>query len=430
MGAGGRDFQNLITHFKDNPAYKVVCFTADQIPGIEKRTFPKSLAGRLYKKNIPIYPEEDLPKLIKKFKVDEVCFSYSDVSHEYVMHRASLAIANGASFSLLGTKDTYIQSKIPVISVCAVRTGSGKSKVSRRIALYLRDLGYKVVAIRHPMPYGDLKKEAVQKFYQYEDLEKNKCTVEEREEYEPHLRMGISVFAGVDYVKITREAEKEFDVIIWDGGNNDFPFIKPDLHTVVVDPRRAGHELKYHPGEANFRMADVILIVRMWGIGAKEINEIKKSAKSLNPKAKVMTIKSEIVSDQSNSIRGKNVLVVEDGPTLTHGGMTYGTASVAAKIYGAKNVVDAEKYAVGSLKNVYKKYPHLHKVLPAEGYGKKQLEDLRKTINRAKADLVIQGTPSDIKRLLKPNKPVVYAGYDININSLKPLFRIIRKIVK
>jgi len=388
------------------------------------------MAGRLYKKGIPIYPEEDLPKLIKKYKIDEVCFSYSDVSHEYVMHRASLVIANGASFSLLGTNDTYIKSKIPVISVCAVRTGSGKSKVSRRIALFLRDQGYKVVAIRHPMPYGDLKKEAVQKFYQYEDLAKNNCTVEEREEYEPHLRMGIAVFAGVDYVQIVKEAEKEFDVIIWDGGNNDFPFIRPDLHTVVVDPRRTGHETKYHPGEANFRMADVILIVKMWGVGSKEINEIKSSAKKLNPKAKVMVIKSEIVSDNGEFIRGKSVLVVEDGPTLTHGGMTYGTATVAAKIYGAKRVVDAQKYAVGSLKNVYKQYPHLGKVLPAEGYGKKQLDDLRKTINRAKADLVVQGTPSDIKRLLNPNKPVVYAGYDINVNSLKPLFKLIKKIVK
>lgn len=429
-GAGGRDFHNFLTYFKDNKNYNVVCFTADQIPGIEKRVFPKSMVGRLYKNSIPIYLEKDLHQLIKKFKVDEVCFSYSDISHEEVMHKASLVIANGASFSLLGTNDTYVKSKIPVISVCAVRTGSGKSKVSRKIAMFYRNLGYKVVAIRHPMPYGDLSKQIVQKFYKYEDLAKNKCTIEEREEYEPHLRVGISVFAGVDYSKIVKEAEKEFDLIIWDGGNNDFPFVKPDLHIVVVDSRRFTHITKYHPGEANFRMADVILINKMYGSTQEPINFIKENAKKLNSKAKVMVIKSEIISEQHNLIRGKNVLLVEDGPTLTHGGMDEGTATVAARIYGAKTVVDAEKYVVGSLKDVYKKYTHLKKILPAEGYSKKQLQELEKTINKAKADLVIQGTPSDLSRLLKLNKPVVYAGYDINDNSLKPLYKILRNVVK
>ncbi|MBI4159136.1 GTPase [Candidatus Woesearchaeota archaeon] len=429
-GAGGRDFQNFLRFFKDNKNYNVICFTADQIPGIEKRVFPKSLAGGLYKKNIPIYPESDLPKLIKKFNVNDVCFSYSDVSHEHVMHLASITIANGASFMLLGTNDTYIESKVPVVSVCAVRTGSGKSKVSRKIALFFRGLGYKVVAVRHPMPYGDLRKQAVQKFYKYEDLIKNKCTVEEREEYEPHLRQGIAVFAGVDYTNIVKEAEKEFDIIIWDGGNNDFPFVKPNLSLVVVDSRRSDHITKYHPGESNFRMADVILINKMYGSSDEPIKFIKEKAKVLNPKAKVIVIKSEIISKEHSLIKNKDVLVVEDGPTLTHGGMDEGTATVAARIYGAKNIVDAEKYTVGSLKYVYKKYTHLKRILPAEGYSKKQLKELEKTINKAKADLVIQGTPSDLSRLLKLNKPVVYAGYDINDSSLKPLYKILRKVVK
>src|SRR3989344_1815879 len=318
MGAAGRDYHVFLQYFKDNPYYEVVAFTQNQIPGIENRSFPKKLAGRLYKKNIPFYPESQLPKLIKKLKVDKVVFAYSDVSHEYVMHMASIAIASGADFYLLGPSSTYIENKIPIISVCAVRTGSGKSQTSRKIGQILRDWGYRVVAIRHPMPYGDLIKQEVQRFARYEDLDKGNATIEEREEYEPWINLEIPVYAGVDYKEIIKKAEKEADIIIWDGGNNDLPFYWPDLHIVVVDPHRAGHELLYHPGEANFRMADVIVINKMDSAPKEGIKIVEENIKKYNPRAIVIKAKSKIITSDKD-IRGKKAIVIEDGPTLTHG---------------------------------------------------------------------------------------------------------------
>ncbi|MBI2663352.1 GTPase [Candidatus Woesearchaeota archaeon] len=413
LGAAGRDYENFLTYFKNNPNYDVVAFTQAQIPGIEKRKFPKELAGRLYKKDIPFYPEEKLPELIKKLKVDEVVFSYSDVSHEYVMHLASISLANGADFVLLGPKSTMIKSKKPLISVCAVRTGSGKSQTSRKIGVILKNLGYKVVAIRHPMPYGNLIKQRIQRFANYGDLRKNNVTIEEREEYEPWINNDIVIYAGVDYKEILKEAEKEADVIIWDGGNNDLPFYYPDLHIVVLDPHRAGHELLYHPGEANFRMADVIIVNKIDTAKKEDIRMVLNNIKQINPKAKIIMAKSKVTADNPELIKNKNVLVVEDGPTLTHGGMTYGAGTVAAKKYRAKSIVDAERYAVNSIKGVYKRYRHLKKILPAMGYGNKQIKDLQDTINKVKCDVVIDGSPVNLKRLIKINKPIVNVSYEL-----------------
>ena len=412
-GAGGRDFHNFLTYFKDNKSYKVVAFTQTQIPGIANRKFPKKLAGKLYKKDIPFYPEEKLPWLIKKFDIDEVVFAYSDVSHEYVMHLASIVLANGADFILLGPKSTMIKSKKPVISVCAVRTGAGKSQTSRKIGLILKKLGYRVVAIRHPMPYGNIWKQRVQRFTNYNDLKKNNVTIEEREEYEPWINNGIVVYAGVDYKEILKQAEKEADVILWDGGNNDFSFYYSDLKIVVLDPHRAGHELKYHPGEANFRSADVFVINKIDTAKKSEINLLLKNIKEINSKAKIILAKSKVIVKNSEKIRGKNVLVVEDGPTLTHGGMSFGAGTVAAMRYKARNIVDAEKYASGSIKEVYKKYLHLKKILPAMGYDKKQIEELQETINKAKCDLVIDGSPVNLNKLIKVNKPIIDVDYEL-----------------
>ena len=413
LGAAGRDYHNFLTYFKDNPNYEVVAFTQAQIPGIEKRKFPKQLAGRLYKKDIPFYPEEKLSELIKKLNVDEVVFSYSDVSHEYVMHLASISIANGADFVLLGPKSTMIKSKKPLISVCAVRTGSGKSQTSRKIGTTLKKMGYKVVAIRHPMPYGNLMKERVQRFANYNDLRKNNVTIEEREEYEPWINNNIIIYAGVDYKEILKQAEKEADVIIWDGGNNDLPFYYSNLYIVVMDPHRAGHELLYHPGEANFRMADVIVVNKIDTAKKEDIRMVLNNIKQINPKARVIMAKSKVIADNPELIKGKNVLVIEDGPTLTHGGMTFGAGTVAAKIYKAKSIVDAEKYAVKSIKEVYKRYRHLRKILPAMGYGKKQIKDLQDTINKVKCDIVIDGSPVNLQRLIKINKPIINVNYEL-----------------
>lgn len=412
MGAAGRDFHCYNTVFRDNPDYNVIAFTATQIPGISGRIYPKELSGSLHPNGVPIYPEEKLPELIKKFKVDQVVFAYSDVSHEYVMHKASIALANGADFVLLGPNSTMLKSSKPVISVTAVRTGSGKSQVTRKIAKILKSRGKRVVVIRHPMPYGDLKKQIVQRFATYEDLDWYNATIEEREEYEPHIDNGIVVYAGVDYEKILRRAEKEADVIIWDGGNNDFSFLKSNLYIVVVDPHRAGHELTYHPGETNLRMADVVIVNKIDSAKESDIQQVIQNTKLVNPKAKIILAKSTVTVDKPELIKGKSVLVVEDGPTLTHGGMPYGAGTVAARRYNCK-IVDARKHAVGSIKEIYKKYTHLTKELPAMGYSKKQIRELEKTINSTKCDAVIDATPVTLPKLMKINKPVVQVNYEL-----------------
>lgn len=413
MGAAGRDFHNFNVFFRDNPDYRVVAFTATQIPDIEGRKYPAELAGKLYPKGIPIYAEEELPSLIEKHRVKEVIFAYSDVSHEYVMHRASIAHAAGASFCLLGPLETMLKSHKPVISVCAVRTGSGKSQTSRKIAVLLKRKGRKVAVIRHPMPYGDLAQQKVQRFATYEDLDRYDCTIEEREEYEPHIDNGIIVYAGVDYRAILRRAEKEADVILWDGGNNDFPFYVPNLEIVVVDPHRAGHELLYHPGETNFRRADVIVINKMDTASPGQVEAIQKNIGMINPKAKIIRANSRIQVEDGQVIAGKRVLVIEDGPTLTHGGMTYGAGIVAARQYKAAKIVDPRPWAVGSIKETFRKYSHLDRVLPAMGYGEKQIKELARTINHAECDLVVSATPIDLRRVISPNKRILRVRYEL-----------------
>lgn len=409
LGAGGRDFHNFLTKYKDNAYYDVKFFTAAQIPGIEKRSFPKEMAGRLYKKNIPIFSEEGLPGLIKKYKIDDVVFSYSDLQHEEVMHKASIVNASGANFILLGGKDTMLKSKKPLISVCAVRTGSGKSQTTRRIAQILKEHGKKVVAIRHPMPYGDLLKQRIQRFATYEDFDKHKCTIEEREEYEPWIKLGMVIYAGVDYQAILKEAEKEADIILWDGGNNDLSFYESDLYIVVTDPHRAGHEMHYHPGETNFRLADVIVINKVETAPKEGVERIEKHAKEYNPKATIVKAASKLIVDK-NHLKGKRALVVEDGPTLTHGGMAYGAGFIAAKNAGAK-IISPKKYAVGSIKEVYRKYKQVSQVLPAMGYSKEQIKELQDTINRVPCDVVVSGTPIKLSKLIKIKKPIVNVTY-------------------
>jgi len=414
LGAAGRDFHNFNTFFRDNPDYEVVAFTATQIPDIEGRVYPPELAGKLYPNGIPILAEEDMEKIIKEKNVDVVVFAYSDVPHEHVMHLASRAHAAGADFWLLGPESTMIKSSKPVIAVTAVRTGSGKSQTSRKVFRLLREKGLKVVSIRHPMPYGDLVKQKVQRFASYEDLDRYECTIEEREEYEPYIDMGGVVYAGVDYEAILREAEKEADVIIWDGGNNDFPFYKPDLWIVVADPHRPGHEMKYHPGETNFRAADVIIINKMETANRDDIQKVIEDIEKANPDAIVIEAASPLFVDKPELIKGKRVLVVEDGPTLTHGEMRYGAGYVAAKKYGAKEIIDPRPYAVGSIVDTYKKYSHLDVILPAMGYGEKQMKELEETINNADADVVVSGTPIDLNRVVKVNKPIVRVRYELD----------------
>jgi predicted GTPase len=380
------------------------------------------LAGDLYPNGIPIVDEEKLEELIKKYRVDEVVFSYSDVSHEYVMHKASIALANGASFVLLGPKATMLKSKKPVVAITAARTGSGKSPTSRKVCEILRRKGKRVVVIRHPMPYGNLKEQICQRFEKFEDLDRYNCTIEEREEYEPFIEMGIVVYAGVDYEKILRQVEKEADVIIWDGGNNDFPFIKPDLHIVVVDARRAGHEIKYHPGETNLRMADVVIINKIHSASLKNVKTVERNVRTVNPKAKV--IYADLVIIPERVVKRKRVLVVEDGPTLTHGELATGAAYIFAKKLGCK-IVDPRKYAVGSIREVYRKYRHLGKVLPAVGYTKKQMEELQETINRAKCEFVIIGTPIDLAKFIKVNKPCIRVKYELKEIGKNTLEKII-----
>ena len=415
MGAAGRDFHNFNVYFRNNNRYEVVAFTAAQIPGIQCRVYPPELAGAGYSNGIPVYPEEELPRLIREFDVDQVVFAYSDVSNEYVMHKASLVLANGAGFWLMGSKATMLKAKVPVISVCAVRTGSGKSQTSRQIAKILKTKGLKVVVVRHPMPYGDLKKQILQRFASRQDLDKCECTIEEREEYEPHVDNGIIVYAGVDYGKILEEAQKEADIIIWDGGNNDLPFLKPDLHIVVADPHRAGHELTYFPSEVNLRLANLVIVNKVDTADPAKVEQVKKNVKSVNPNAVILDAASPITADKPERVKGKRVLVIEDGPTVTHGNMPYGAATIAAKKFGAKELVDPKPYAVGSIKATYAQYPHLGSVLPAVGYGEKQIAELEETINNTPCDVVLIGTPIDLRRVIKVNKPTVRVKYELQV---------------
>ena len=427
MGAAGRDFHNFNVFFRDNKDYAVVAFSATQIPDIEGRTYPAQLAGKLYPKGIPIYAETDLLKLIKDLKVDQVVFAYSDVPHEYVMHKASMVLAAGPDFRLMGEKATQIKSSKPVISVCAVRTGAGKSQTTRRVSLILRAMGYKVAAIRHPMPYGDLVKQEVQRYATYADLDKNECTIEEREEYEPHIDNGVIVYAGVDYEKILRAAEKEVDIILWDGGNNDFPFYVSDLQIVVADPHRPGHEVSYHPGETNVRSADVFVINKVDTADAENVIKVRENLRLLNPKATVIEAASLLFVDDPDAIRGKRVLVIEDGPTVTHGGMAYGAGYVAARRFGAAEIVDPRPFAVNSIKATYEKYPKIGPILPAMGYGEAQTRDLEATINASDVDMVIIGTPIDLKRIIKINKPAQRVRYELQEIGQPTLEDILKK---
>lgn len=413
MGAAGRDFHNFNTYFRTNEMYEVVAFTATQIPDIVDRKYPPELSGDLYPNGIPIYDESEISRLIIDLDIDEIIFSYSDVSHEYVMHKASLVNALGAAFSLLGTKGTMIKSVKPLISVCAVRTGSGKSQTSRKIVQLLHDAGKKVVAIRHPMPYGDLVKQAVQRFADYSDLDKHETTIEEREEYEPYIDKNLIIYSGVDYEAILREAEKEADIILWDGGNNDFSFYKPDLQIVVADPHRVGHELRYHPGETTLILADVVIVNKITTTDYKNVLQLEENIRKANPEAIIVEASSPIFVDKPELVKGKRVLVIEDGPTLTHGEMKYGAGVVAARRYGAKELIDPRPYLVGSMKETFDHYPDIGTLLPAMGYYEQQLKDLEDTINNTDCDVVVSATPIDITRLVNVNKPIVRVKYEL-----------------
>lgn len=413
MGAAGRDFHNFNTFFRGNRDYEVVAFTATQIPDIEGRLYPAELAGDLYPSGIPIRAEEELVDLIRKHGVEQVVFAYSDVPHEYIMHKASIVNAAGADFRLMGTKYTQVKSTKPVVSVCAVRTGSGKSQTTRRVSLILREMGYKVAAIRHPMPYGNLIRQEVQRFADYDDLDEQECTIEEREEYEPHIDNGVIVYAGVDYEKIVRQAEQEVDIVLWDGGNNDFSFYVSDLQIVVADPHRPGHESTYHPGEVNARMADVFVINKVDTADAENVIKLRESLRKLNPNAIQVEAASPLFVDDPDAIRGKRVLVIEDGPTLTHGEMAYGAGYVAARRFGAKEIVDPRPFAVGSIAATYAKYPSTGAILPAMGYGEKQTRELEETINKADVDMVVIGTPIDLSRVVRMNKPYQRVRYEL-----------------
>jgi predicted GTPase len=426
MGAAGRDFHNFNTFFRDNKDYEVVAFTATQIPNIDDRKYPAVLAGSLYPDGINIYPESELVRLIKDLKVDQVVFSYSDLPYDYVMSKAALVNALGPDFCLMGVAATQVKSTKPVIAVCAVRTGCGKSQTTRRVSLILRDMGYKVAAIRHPMPYGDLAKQAVQRFETYADLDKHECTIEEREEYEPHIDNGVIVYAGVDYEAILRQAEKEVDIILWDGGNNDFSFYKADYTIVVADPHRPGHEKSYYPGETNVRMADAFVINKIDTADYADVLTVRDNLHALNPDAVIIEAASPLFVDDPEAIRGKRVLVVEDGPTLTHGGMKYGAATVAAQRFGAGEIVDPRPFAVGTIVDTYEKYPEIGTLLPAMGYGDKQMRDLEKTIENADVDIVISGTPIDLTRVVKVNKPMQRVRYElqeIGVPTLEDLLK-------
>jgi len=413
MGAAGRDFHNFNTYFRGNKDYEVVAFTATQIPDIEGRVYPTELAGELYPKGIPIRAEQELTALIKEHGAQQVIFAYSDVPHEYVMHKASLVIASGADFRLLGTRVTQVKSSKPVVSVCAVRTGAGKSQTTRRVSLILREMGYKVAAIRHPMPYGNLIRQEVQRFADYGDLDEHETTIEEREEYEPHLDNGVIVYAGVDYEKILRQAEQEVDIVLWDGGNNDFPFYVSDFQIVVADPHRPGHESKYYPGETNALLADVFVINKVDTADPDNVIQLRENLRRLNPNAIQIEAASPLFVDDPEAIRGKRVLVIEDGPTLTHGEMAYGAGYVAARRFGAAEIVDPRPFAVNSIAATYQKYPKTGPILPAMGYGDAQMRDLEATIEKADVDMVVVGTPIDLTRVIKINKPYQRVRYEL-----------------
>ncbi len=415
MGAAGRDFHNFNVYLRGNEHYEVVAFTATQIPNIEGRVYPSELAGPGYSEGIPIYPEAELDRLIKELHVQQVLFSYSDVPYEYVMGRAAIVQAAGADFRLLGPNNTMLNSSKPVIAICAVRTGCGKSQTTRRVAEILRRIGKKVVAVRHPMPYGNLVEQAVQRFATYEDLDRYHCTIEEREEYEPHLDRGVIVYAGVDYEAILRQAEQEADVILWDGGNNDLPFYRPNLHIVVVDPLRPGHELRYYPGETNLRMADIVVVNKVDSADEAAVRQVIDNARQVNPTATILTAASPIFVENPDAIAGKKVLVIEDGPTLTHGSMSIGAGWVAARRYGAAEIVDPRPYAVGSIKATYAKYPNTGNVLPAMGYGEEMIHELEETVNAAPVDLVIVGTPIDLRRVMHIKHPADRVRYELQV---------------
>lgn len=426
MGAAGRDFHNFNLLFRGNKEYEVVAFTATQIPDIEDRKYPSKLAGRLYPKGIPVHPESELATLIAKHKVDEVLFSYSDVSYKYVMSKAAMVNACGADFKLAGGFPTMLKTIKPVIAVCAVRTGSGKSQTTRRVCEALKDLGHKAAVIRHPMPYGDLRKQICQRFASLKDLDKQNCTIEEREEYEPHIMRGQVVYAGVDYGVILKKAEAEADIIVWDGGNNDLPFYLPDLHITVVDPHRAGHETSYYPGETNVPLADVVVINKVDTAPLEGIEAVRQSVRRLNPGVTVIEAASPIYVDNPDLIKGRRVLVIEDGPTLTHGEMTYGAGVVAAQKFGAAELVDPRPYTVASIRATYEKYPHIGTLLPAMGYGAKQVKDLQTTINRAECDTVLVATPINLGNLFRINKPHVRVSYDLQEIGVPSLADVLR----
>jgi predicted GTPase len=430
MGAAGRDFHNFNVFFRKRPEYEIVAFTASQIPGIEQRTYPPVLAGPLYPKGIQILPEDELPKLVKEKDVELVVLAYSDLSYDDVMHKASVVGSNGADFMLMGPKNTMLKARVPVVSVCAVRTGAGKSTVSRAVSRILKARGKRVVVVRHPMPYGDLEAEAVQRFATYDDMDKEQCTIEEREEYEPHIDDGSIVYAGVDYEKILLAAEKESDVILWDGGNNDLPFYKPDLHVVVADPHRAGNELSYYPGETNVRMADVIVVNKVDSAPADNVRLVHQNVRQLNPAAAIIEAASAIHIDDSSLVKGKSVLVVEDGPTVTHGQMRESVGAIAAHQYGARELVNPRPFAVGSIKKVYEKYPHIGFVLPAMGYGAKQVRELEQTIEKTPCDSVVLGTPIDIRRIMKVTKPAARVRYEMREVSKPSLEETMSKFLR
>ena len=413
MGAAGRDFHDFNVFFRDRTDYEVVAFTATQIPNIEGRRYPPELAGSLYPQGITIYPEEELEELIVQENIDQVVFAYSDVPHEYVMHKASQVLAMGADFRLLGAKRTMLESTKPVVAVCAVRTGCGKSQTTRRVSDHFQQMGKTVVVVRHPMPYGDLMAQCCQRYASYGDLDRYDCSIEEREEYEPHIARGVVVYAGVDYEIVLREAENEADVILWDGGNNDLPFFKPDLHIVLADPHRAGHELLYHPGEANLRMADVVVVNKIDTADQMAIASVCENVMRVNPDAVIVQAASPITVQDPDAIRGKRVLVIEDGPTLTHGEMAFGAGVVAARRYGAAEIIDPRPFAVRSILDTYAKYPTTGAVLPAMGYGEEQRKDLEDTIANIPADLVLIGTPIDLRRVIDIRQPSQRVRYEL-----------------